>query len=104
MSMSTLSKFALSGLLLATALSGQEFRATITGTVLDPSGAGVPNASIEVRSSATAAPVTAKTNDTGSYSVPFLTPGTYSVKIDLGDGAPMEPSGPVSREGQSFRP
>ena len=84
MSTSTLSKFTLASLLLATALLGQEFRATITGTVLDPSGAGVPNASIEVRSSATSAPVTAKTNDTGSYSVPFLTPGTYSVKIAAG--------------------
>jgi hypothetical protein len=39
-----------------------------------------------------------------NWSTKGLTQGTYSVKIDLGDGAPMEPSGPVSREGQSFRP
>ena len=81
---STLSKFTLACLLLGTALFGQEFRATITGTVLDATGAAVPDASIEVTSVATSATVTAKTNDAGSYSVPFLSPGTYSVKITAG--------------------
>jgi hypothetical protein len=47
--MSTISKFVLAGCMLATALLGQDFRATITGTVTDATGAGVPKVQIEAR-------------------------------------------------------
>ena len=80
MSTSTISKFALACLLLASALIGQEFRATITGTVVDQSGAAVPKVQIEVRNVATSARATAETNDSGAYTIPFLLPGTYTVK------------------------
>ena len=80
MSLSTISKFALAGFLLATAMVGQEFRATITGTVTDATGAGVPKVQIEARNVSTSATATAQTNDTGTYTIPFLLPGTYTVK------------------------
>jgi hypothetical protein len=59
---------------------GQEFRATITGTVTDSSGAALPKARIEARNVATSVIATAETNDVGAYTIPFLMPGTYSVK------------------------
>jgi hypothetical protein len=80
MSTSTISKFALACVLLASALVGQEFRATITGTVTDATGAGVPKVQIEARNVSTSAIATAQTNDTGAYTIPFLVPGTYTVK------------------------
>jgi hypothetical protein len=78
--MSTISKCALACALLAAALPGQEFRATITGTVLDTTGAAVPKVQIEARNVATSATATAQTNDTGAYTIPFLLPGTYTIK------------------------
>ena len=80
MSMSTISKCALACALLATAVRGQEFRATVTGSVLDPSGAAMPKVQIEARNDATSATATAQTNDAGAYTIPFLLPGTYTVK------------------------
>jgi outer membrane receptor for ferrienterochelin and colicin len=68
------------GLLLAVPLLGQEFRGTITGTVVDSSGAAVPSAEIEARNVGTSAATTTRTNDAGVYTVPFLLPGTYTVK------------------------
>lgn len=80
MSLSTLSRYALAALFLTTSVFGQEFRATITGTVTDTSGAAVPQAQIEVRNVATSSLATAQTNEVGAYTVPFLLPGTYTVK------------------------
>ena len=79
MSTSTLYKLVLAGLL-AVAAFGQEFRATITGTVADATGAAVPKAQIEARNVATSAIATAETNDVGAYTIPFLLPGFYTVK------------------------
>jgi hypothetical protein len=70
-------------LLLAVPLLGQEFRGTITGTVVDVSGAAVPRAEIEVRNIDTSAATTARTNDAGVYTVPFLLPGTYTIKATV---------------------
>ncbi|MBZ5625047.1 MAG: carboxypeptidase-like regulatory domain-containing protein [Acidobacteriia bacterium] len=88
MSLSTTFKTALqvtlaAGLLLAVPLLGQEFRGTITGTVVDSSGAAVPNAEIEARNIDTSAAATSRTNDAGVYTVPFLLPGTYTVKATV---------------------
>ncbi len=83
MSTSTFSKLALALLLAASALLGQDFRATITGTVTDATGAAVPKAQIEARNVATSAIATAQSNDTGAYTIPFLLPGTYTVKATL---------------------
>ncbi|MBS1794416.1 MAG: TonB-dependent receptor [Acidobacteria bacterium] len=58
---------------------GQEFRATITGTVSDPNGAVIPGATVTVKNIETNVATTARTNDDGSFTVPFLLPGKYSV-------------------------
>jgi hypothetical protein len=69
------------GLLFAVPLLGQEFRGTITGTVVDASGAAVPQAQIEARNVDTSASATARSNEAGLYSIPFLLPGTYTVTV-----------------------
>lgn len=60
-------------------LFAQEFRATITGRVLDPSGAHVPNVSIRAVNTATNETSTATTDASGSYTIPFLRPGIYQL-------------------------
>ena len=68
--------------LLSTAmLVGQTFRGTILGTVTDPSGAVVAGATVKVRNVATGLERTTATSADGSYSVPELPTGTYSVTV-----------------------
>ncbi|MCX7604397.1 MAG: carboxypeptidase-like regulatory domain-containing protein, partial [Bryobacteraceae bacterium] len=45
----------------------QEFRATINGTVTDPTGAVIPGVTIEIRNLATNAVITTQTNEAGLY-------------------------------------
>src|SRR5229473_1256779 len=68
--------------LLSTAmLVGQTFRGTILGTVTDPSGAVVAGATVKVKNVATGLERTAATSGDGSYSVPELPIGSYSVTV-----------------------
>lgn len=70
--------------LLSTAmLVGQTFRGTILGTVTDPSGAVVAGATVKVRNVATGLERTTATSADGSYAVPELPIGTYSVTASL---------------------
>src|SRR5882762_7221035 len=65
----------------AAALSAQTFRGTILGTVTDPSGAVVSGAKVTVRNTGTGLERTAQTSADGSYSIPELPIGTYSVSV-----------------------
>lgn len=70
-------------LLLVTAAStlAQDFRAKMTGRVLDPSGASVASAQVEVRSTATGETVSSATDSQGVYNVLFLRPGDYTLIV-----------------------
>jgi len=60
---------------------GQEFRATLSGRVTDPTGAVVVKATVtavEVDSKTT---YTAKTTNDGTYYIPYVLPGTYTVSV-----------------------
>ncbi len=59
----------------------QEFRATISGTVTDPSGAVIPGAQITARENSTGTVNRAVSNGAGEYVIPFLPPGTYTLTI-----------------------
>jgi len=63
------------------AVSAQEFRATISGRVTDPSGAVIPGAKITITNTNTRVSVNSKTTGSGEYSVPFLLPGKYEVSV-----------------------
>jgi hypothetical protein len=66
-------------LLSSTALLAQTFRGTILGTVTDPQGAVVAGAKVTVHNINTGLERTTQTSADGSYSVPELPIGTYTV-------------------------
>lgn len=55
--------------------------AYLTGYVLDPTQAGVPDATVEIRNEVTGATLTLKTTDAGVYRSPAIEPGNYSVTV-----------------------
>ncbi len=68
-------------LLSATLLVGQTFRGTILGSVTDPSGAVVAGATVKVKNLGTGLERTTVTSADGSYRVPELPIGSYSVTV-----------------------
>jgi hypothetical protein len=56
--------------------------AQISGTVVDPQGAVVPGAKVTATNSATGVQRSVNTTSTGNYTIPNLSPGTYSVKVE----------------------
>ena len=74
----------LTGIVAAAALSwGQDTRGTILGRVTDASGSPVPNAEVKLTNTATGVALAAKTNESGNYSMPYLTPGIYTVSTEM---------------------
>ena len=67
--------------LAAASLWAQTFRGTILGTVTDQSGAVVAGAKVVVKNNGTGQERSAATSGDGSYSVPELPIGTYTVTI-----------------------
>ena len=59
----------------------QTFRGTILGTVTDPSGAVISGAKVTVRNTATGLERATQTSADGTFSIPELPIGTYSVTI-----------------------
>src|ERR1700688_1947323 len=70
-------------LLAAVSLSAQTFRGTILGTVTDPSGAVLPGAKVSVKNVGTGLERTTQTSADGSYALPELQIGTYTVTVTL---------------------
>jgi len=65
----------------AVSLSAQTFRGTILGTVTDPSGAVVAAARVTVKNTGTGLQRSTTTSGDGSYSLPELPIGTYTVTV-----------------------
>lgn len=59
----------------------QSAQGTIVGHVVDPTGAVIPGATIEVKNINTGVVNTVRTNSDGDYVVPYLNPGPYVVSI-----------------------
>ena len=69
-------------LLFAAVLSfTQDFRATLTGIVTDPTGAATPNADVVATNRDTQQKYIAKSNSKGEYALAYMLPGTYSVSV-----------------------
>jgi Carboxypeptidase regulatory-like domain len=85
---------ALASILSAPVLMGQSATTgAITGTVVDSSNAVIPNVKITVTSTATGQARTATSSSSGTYTVGFLPPGTYSVEFEAaGFGTATVPS------------
>src|SRR5216683_1475449 len=67
---------------LAPAASAQKITGLITGTVTDPSGAAVPDATVTVVNERTSATRSTTTNGEGSFSFPELDPGMYALTVN----------------------
>lgn len=70
-------------------VQAQTVTGTVTGTVLDPSGAAVPNATVSVVNSTTGVRSTATSNGAGVYAVRFLPIGAYTVEVNAAGFAPL---------------
>jgi hypothetical protein len=70
-------------MLLAAAVHAQEFRATLQGTVTDPSQATVPGATVLIRNVETGIERTMETDEAGHYLFPFVQPGNYTVTVKM---------------------
>jgi len=64
------------------AATAQDFRATVTGRILDSSGAAVAGVKIQAIQKGTNQVTTAASNSEGFYSLPYLQPSTYSVRVE----------------------
>lgn len=59
----------------------QALYGSLTGNVTDSTGAGVPNATVSATNDALGVAKTAQTNSAGSYLIPDLQAGPYTVRI-----------------------
>jgi hypothetical protein len=67
---------------LADTANAQTTSATITGTVTDPTGAVVSNATVTATNVATGIVTAAKSNEAGAYTIAQLKEGTYTVRAE----------------------
>lgn len=61
----------------------QEVNATLVGTVTDSTGAVIPNAKVTITEAQTNVSRVTATNESGHYTVPSLTPGSYIVTVEV---------------------
>ena len=61
--------------------SAQEFRASISGHILDKTGARVPRAKVQAINAASGETTSATSDSSGSYTIPLLPPGEYKLIV-----------------------
>jgi hypothetical protein len=64
-------------------LLAQDFRGQISGRLTDGSGGRLPGVTVTVTNVATNVATPTTTNGDGEFTIPFLTPGTYTVTAEL---------------------
>jgi hypothetical protein len=72
----------LAGSILGTSLFAQNITGTLTGVVLDQTGANVAGAKVVATASGTRIAYTTTTKEAGVYVLPALPPGTYEVTVE----------------------
>src|SRR6267378_545809 len=63
--------------------AAQEFRGAITGRMNDRSGGVLPGVTVTATNAATSVGSTTTTNSEGLFTIPYLTPGNYTVVAEL---------------------
>src|SRR5687767_372798 len=81
--MGKVSAFVLTFFLLVGIAAGQSSNASITGFVQDPSGAYVPGVTVTATNTQTGIVASTVSNESGSYTVLSLLPGTYRLSATL---------------------
>ena len=74
--------FVAAGLLLPALLSGQNTTCSLSGTVMDNLGAVIPGAKVTLVASDTGFIRTLKTNGSGFFNYPDLTPAAFNLKVE----------------------
>jgi Carboxypeptidase regulatory-like domain len=59
---------------------------SIVGTVTDPTGAVIPNATITAKNKATGKESTATTSDSGNFNIPQVSPGLFTITVQATSG------------------
>src|SRR5262245_27196841 len=101
--MKTLALIALFSLVLAAmpgAALAQETTGAIGGRVVDPQGLAIPGASVTITGPQGAKRVA--TDADGRFTAPFLTPGTYAVKVEFQGFKSVERTGFALDVGQTL--
>ncbi len=60
----------------------QEARGTVVGRILDPTGAVIPGATVQVVNKAMGTKLSVTTNEVGVYQAPYLIPGLYQLTFE----------------------
>jgi len=94
---------ALTGLALAVLSFAQDVTATLVGTVIDSSGAAVPNARVSAINVQTKVETRGVTAPKGNYYVPFLTLGNYDVTVEAQGFKKLVRSGVILEAGRTVR-
>src|SRR6476661_2030632 len=69
-------------LIFAQAISAQDTRGSIKGTVTDPNKAAVPGASVKIVDTARGTTTSLTTNSDGYYQANYLIPATYQITVE----------------------
>jgi hypothetical protein len=80
---------------------GQGVQATLTGRIVDSSGAVVPNVQVHVKNAETNQVVQAVSDAQGVYTAPFLRPGAYVVSVEASGFKKFTREGLVLNVGQT---
>ncbi len=81
----------------------QNWHSNLEGTVVDPSGAAIPDASVELRNTATGQTRTTRTSDLGFYTFPVVPVGSYDLEVCKEGFAPRILSGLTIQVAQTAR-
>lgn len=98
-------RFAISALVLLTLVAGiamAQVSGRITGTVADPSGNVVNNASITLTNVRTGEVLTANTNESGSFVFPTVPPSSYTVQVKSQGYRTLERTGLILSANQTL--
>src|SRR5712692_6383162 len=85
----------------AGAVWSQTVQGVITGTITDPTGAVVPNATVTITNVGTNISQSTTTGGDGSYRFPLVPPGTYTIEIKAANFATVRTSGIVVQASQT---
>lgn len=88
-------------LALATAFAQQ--LATLNGTITDSSAASVPNATIKLVNDLTGESYSAVTSESGSYTIPLVKPGDYTLTVEASGFKTARRAGVILETGASAR-
>jgi hypothetical protein len=93
----------LSSVALIAPSAAQENRATIVGTVTDPQGNALPNATIKATNTETNTTTATTSNESGLYTLPFLPVGKYQITISANGLKTLVRDGVELRVGDRIR-